>query len=592
MADNEDIDAWERKLINKQQRAYAELAPAQKYNAARSAWELPRPPQNESEWSAACFARYEDTRDLLASDPFVRKRFSGAAALSETFWKDLYRFLVESEYSLLNSKHSYVPVQRLVRRQSRTEKLQDIENIFVIGVTAQYAVIAATVVANPKDFYLFSLRIDSTEPPKCEMTRRKQAPIDALHTYQLEKDVNATIETSIENVTPVWELVDDSKLRGQPVNAALDPVSGLMVLVCKDHGDHAVVFDLHAQPYVKRLPNIKLPIASPDLLAISKRILAVGYRDVFHIEGDQKKTYLPPLIYVQSLDNNEKWAPYIVPFPSPTPTGDGGCVRTPTDYETVYFFTHLSFHRKKPFVLVIGTEDGGLRLLDCQSLMTSGANVPTLEQRATFYPGPNLMAVYEQYRQAASHQADDRSAAAVLFNMPAPRQQVWNASWTETEGLDERTGPVIEPRITMCLAESIAVVNASEERAAMKVDVLGKKPVLFSHRGSPSLCCEARAGVMVLHDAFTNEILVGELARGLPCWIFNHPDVVGSMPAYGRAYQSLMVFTRRIVILWPNGFVGFVEIADESMLKTLEEETEKRVAERLANLTLNKSEAK
>ena len=246
----------------------------------------------------------------------------------------------------------------------------------------------------------------------------------------------------------------------------------------------------------------------------------------------------------------------------------------------------LEFHRSRPEVLLIGTSDGGVITVDCNVLRTTGSNAPDLEKLGPFYAGPNLLEMYAIHRKAAELSgADEKAVEETLRKMPEPaRQPVWFVRWTE---LLQPFGRDAETRMVVGFERAFAVLNGTAKTVRDKFERLGKQTLAHIPRDSPAISIEALGDVLAVHDAATNELIVASLASVRTRWRFNHPDVVGHMTATSRPYPSLAMFSKRIVLLYPSGFVLFVEPADDEMIAKYEEEQRRLVTEKLAAMKVS-----
>lgn len=568
-----------------------------RYDPIWERWSISFTPQNDEQWRDMCLARWEDSVSIRRDDPFWRRH---RETVGQDTWEAFHAFMDENERYLLNVSSSYICVQRLVRRLAGGQKAQDFQDVFTVGCTRTHAILAGSVLANPDEFHLHVLRIDDAAPPRTDMVRRKPLAADSVNNYDIERSTEKAFETPLEEVEPAWDVVNNSRIPGPPEMSALDPVSGNLVLVCRNTPDRAQLFRINREG-AERPPSVKLPCADPAVMAISSKYLAVGYTDATGqpIADSPQRVPLPPHVYVYNLET-QAWLP--VPYLPIAPADDESeeqqqkratdedaataqSKKTRTQeppQKTVMKFSCLEFHRSRPETLLVGTSKGGMVLCDVTALER---REPAPHHGRILYPGPNLMQIYEAFCHRAESISDAKAAEELLYEMPAPaREKVWFMRWQDYEPI----APGVEPdtRLLLGLESSMVIINGTEKSTRDKRERLGKRPLAFEPRETPMLSMEAHGGVLALHDAVHNELIIGELMRLRPCWKFSHPDVLSSIPAIGRPYPSLALFSKRMVILWPNGFVGFVEVADKVMQEKYAAERQRNIIEKLNELNL------
>jgi len=533
-----------------------------------------------------CRNRWEDAFELFEHDPFW------LANRTSNWWESFYHYMSYTSQCLLDPSKTYVAVQRLVRQLASGEKVQDFAEIFPIGCSRTHALIAATVEAQPKTFYLHSLRINDIRPPRTELVRRKQQPVSPVSNYDVEKNTEKAFETTLENIEPAWEIVDGSHLPGPPILSALDPISGTVALVCQGKIDRVHLFTVPHQ----RLPSVQLPVTKcePDCIAVSAQYLAVGYSSlVGNVEGISEPFAVPPHIQLYSISSG-MWSrvPYIPTNNTANKQGNSNNGETKRkrseDRVNVLKFSCFDFHRSRPNLLLVGTMDGGVVVCNVDYMFAVAHNHPELDSRI-LYPGPDLQQIYEHFRYRAETDADEMTSSKpspeqIIHDMPTSgRQPIWFINWRDF-------AEPADTRLIVGMQSAFAFMNGTQDTVRDKMTRFGKKTLAYEPRDTPSTYIDSCGDVMVIHDAAHNDLIIGQTSRCTPRWVFNHPDVVATIPSLGRPYPSLALFSSRIVVLYPNGMVGFCEIADVDMQSRYAAERAKHLAEGLEQLKISSSD--
>ncbi len=536
------------------------------YDAARSNWALERPPGSDLEWFEAGLARWEDLEELGKGDPWLRE-----PRTAEKLWEAIS----DGEGRLLDPQRSYCTVQRHVRIGDDGKKLQGFRTVHPIGCTRSFAWMAATTPEEPDRHRLFFMEIGSTAPPKGEIVRQREAQETRVADKDVELKAAAKFESAIEEVEPAWRALDCPDLPAVPETSCLHPGRagkapyGILAIAFADRAE-AVVF-LENPGELRRVP---VPRASPDCIAVSATYFAAGYWNARGNLGD-RAVDAPPHVYVCDLSDPTKRHGIYVSQDLRAPSV-GPELR-------LHAMSALDFHQSRPHLLIVGVSDGGFRTVDCDSLVGEAhANDPDLERRGVTYLGPNLEEVYRAAASEAERTGDER--ALDRTPEPATGQSVWFVRWSDTDGGEDA-------RTIVGLDRALIVINSTHERVAHKFSQLGKRPVLYAQRDASMISAEAAGGVLVVHDADSNGIVIADLAQMRPRWKMTHPDVLQTMQPTSRPYPSLRIFTRRIVVLWPNGFVGFIEAADDELVRRFESERQKLIEEKLARLSVRSPDA-
>jgi hypothetical protein len=100
------------------------------------------------------------------------------------------------------------------------------------------------------------------------------------------------------------------------------------------------------------------------------------------------------------------------------------------------------------------------------------------------------------------------------------------------------------------------MMDGAHERVQERV-ARGKAPIHHHRLPAPPLCIAECASIIALH-LVNNRVIIGDIHSGRQCWEYVDPDI-DELGPHQQPYRSLRVTAARIVIMWPNGYVGFIE---------------------------------
>jgi hypothetical protein len=513
-------------------------APEVRHDPVSHSLVLSRTPTTDEEWKQTCQLVWPDAHQIYLYDPFW-------LATKKTSWKEFHRFISEREDRLLcaiasqqdtlsEAPEHRISIQMLVRKGPGGKPVQDFCETFAVGNTGQYSLVVGALDDDPKAFFLWKLRIDDPAQVQCNLMRTVAPSVpSAKNTTDLHQKLDEKLACDISMVSPLWEMVEASLLPGAPCLGAVSREIGVNVaaIVCEGKPNRVHLFDISETEYLNNRRSIELPCERPSTISISSTHIAAMYLNgqVPHV---QTRTLLPELPALEE----PKWHIY-VPQASEEVDKDGKL--------DLWRMTLMYHHRAVPRVVCIGTTKGAVLAVDCNTGMQAGE--PYYAMNPT------------QYAKLVKHLASkSKDPDSVLQEMRSPEQEVMFINATQSD-----KG---EPRMLICYDHALAFSDGNDETQTL-MRSLGKRPMAYVGDHTPPMCAEVYGGMLAVFNVMTCGVELGYLPTFAPRVSFPNSDVTKEMILQRHPYPALTLFSERIVILYPNGMVGFVELMTEENKK-------------------------
>jgi hypothetical protein len=521
-------------------------------------------PHTQEEWRRTCRLAWLDADKIHDTDPFWL-----AQKKSPDDWESFYYFVSESERRMLSALQStaqtatdvpeqQIGIQQCVLRGSDGAPNCNYVEMRAVGCTRRFAAIILALEHDKEQFLLFTMRIDNPEPSRLNLVRSVRSNVPAATTLRgthVQRELDEKMVYDIAHMKPLYELQEDGRLPGRPLCTSLDPESGAMAVVCEGKEDRVIRIMLHADKAWKE--EMELPCARPSKIAISPTHVAAQY-DNCEIPHVQIAKWGDPL-----------WNIY-APLKSEEPDADGAIES--------YTMTFPYFNRALPHILNIGTETG-------ETLCVNGDTGK--ESRPPYMP-PALQDYAVHVKKMAERSPHPEK---VLREMQSPAQQVLWINWGKV-GTEEAP----EPRVLIGYHASLGFADGTPATAELQL-AIGKKPYEYICPHSPIMCAEAYGGVMAIYCLETHLVELIYTSKIQLRMGIQNSDVTKEMGVAPHPYPALCIFTQRVVIQYPNGFVCLVELMSEEQKKEysealkelMKEQQEKILAESLKGLSVKEA---
>lgn len=607
-----------------------------------------RKPKNEEEWKKIFLDAYEDGENIFLNDPM-------ALAANCITYEQKYYWLWDQQTKFLNRDTFHLKCQTLVvkDRSSGTKIAQPFSKVTVLGLTSQYAVIAAVLkpveeVSPPEPGETMKQYVAREEKAKiramtdktkdykktylyrCPITipEVKTEQIVMLNPYvrndnqSIRRDASKPFEFKVQDVNPCWELLgSNTTLPGKVLTHHLSN-SGFLTLTTEKDLDVIYLYNIHfndpnSSPYLGVL-RLNLPYMPPDMICCNNNasIICVAYNQSSgRVENnaaassssensgknaqDQTFTQLPPHIRIYTRDMESS----MVSFKSPTiyvplsPPYYQKKVLELSGYQNSDEYkmlvrelghriaacetiTHICFNESINNAFYVCTGDGAIHALIINS---QNGNYEIGGKPIFLAPSPEeevnhlKKEVQKEKNLNTKIPVDEPIMPGDKIYRNKAREPLWNLIF-KTVGVGDR----IEPRLLASSENNLYIRLGLAADYDKKLD-LGKMPEQIYREIGTCVGLSNCGNILALHRA-NNVVDIGHIALGASLGggisRFDDPSLLSDMLFCTTSYPSVRVFSNRVVVIWPNGSLGFFLPNDADFQKKYNEEKKKAMEKR------------